>query len=114
MSEQNTLGEIAYKAFMRSDSGNTVLQSFESAAEAVAAASEKRYWQPIATAPRCCETVDVWNGERVPNAEYRPSIGKWCQLSFESEEARTWVPLDPQPTHWAPIPAAPEVANGKS
>lgn len=63
-------------------------------------------WQPIETAPRDGATIWAWNGEH-------------CQMEwYGSPEWSGWLHSDPllsdadpdpvQPTHWRPLPAAPE------
>jgi hypothetical protein len=73
-------------------------------------------WQPIETAPKDGTEIDVWgpHGRRC-NAWWEtalnapvgaaplPEGGGWVE---DSDMGVTWV-LDPQPTHWMPIPEGP-------
>lgn len=72
-------------------------------------------WQPIETAPKDGTAVDVWcNGCRYPDAEFRFEVewdedgGEqgWCHNLSDYETVRWWL-IDPQPTHWMPLPEPP-------
>lgn len=60
-------------------------------------------WQLIDTADT--DTLDdvlVWNGDKVTMAWFCDSEGAW------SDSTREWDSLlDPQPTHWMPLPDPP-------
>lgn len=69
-------------------------------------------WQPIGTAPKDGSRVDMWvknlltwdnRGERRVNLKWGPCIN-WLGQEYEG-----WgLSEDCQPTHWMPVPAAPE------
>lgn len=62
-------------------------------------------WRLIDTAPGELEDVLVWDGERVYlawRADYEPFRG-WHDAT-QPEHAGL---LDPQPTHWMPLPPGP-------
>lgn len=66
-------------------------------------------WQPIETAPITkAEAVLVWNGRRV-------RVAFFCGVEeYDNEQPYWWAagyheaPLSPQPTHWMPLPNAPD------
>lgn len=63
-------------------------------------------WLPIESAPRTTRSILVWCPER--QNQYMVS---WDDR-YEEGEWRTvggWTALTEQPTHWQPLPAAPEV-----
>jgi hypothetical protein len=66
-------------------------------------------WQPIETAPKDGTTVraGAMSGARpglVPYPlPYRFLDGRWTAVV-----GGEWRPIDPQPTHWMPLPAPPE------
>lgn len=83
------------------EEADAILSALSAAGYAV-----ERGWQPIETAPKDGRTVWVWNGEH-------------CQMEwYGSDEWSGWLHSDPllsdadpdpvQPTHWRPLPAAPQ------
>lgn len=82
-----------------------------------------RDWRPIETAPRDGTEVDVWNGNRIPNAKWtRPDGGSdefkaWChfdvdQCPYGNGVDRCWDMIYPEPTHWMPLPPPPGGSDG--
>lgn len=58
----------------------------------------ERRWLPIEAAPRVeLEDINVWNGVVV-------QCGMWWEGLWVSS---TQDVIDPQPTHWTPLPAPP-------
>lgn len=107
--KQKTLGEIARDKW-RDElalSEHTPTESWQAVADAVIAAHEARRWKQIESAPKDGE-VDVWGGfERVPNAKYNKQTESWFSDVFSYGDM-DWREMDPQPTHWTPIPAPPK------
>lgn len=61
-------------------------------------------WQPIETAPKTeypifHEGVIAWNGRSVAHVT-------WCGRWEYANDGDT-MPMEPQPTHWMPLPAPP-------
>jgi hypothetical protein len=82
-------------------------EAWQAVADAVVAAHEARRWQAIESAPKDKE-VDVWDGcERVPYAKYNTQTESWFSDVFSYGDM-DWREMDPQPTHWTPIPAPPQ------
>jgi hypothetical protein len=71
-------------------------------------------WQPIATAPRDGMPVLLYSPD---SREPQVAIGFWLEDEDPAESG--WYdywndsapPIDADPTHWMPIPAAPVVAE---
>ena len=63
---------------------------------------EAKGWQDIATAPKDESVwIILWNGaEVVPGSRYESG---WCDCFYD------W--MDPQPTRWQRLPAAPEAVG---
>lgn len=89
---------------------------------ALALASARRegapQWQPIETAPKADGTapVIVWNGEFVGEAHFyidedRPRGGDWYWVNISPGDY-TGSPINPQPTHWMPLPEPPSTSPG--
>jgi hypothetical protein len=70
-------------------------------------------WQPIETAPKDGTIVDLWgpkfNRDGIWNGECRYASCRWSN----GWQNAYWCPLDKksQPTHWMPLPAAPQRAG---
>lgn len=72
-------------------------------------------WLPIDNAPKD-EWIDLWNGYRnvcckwaIPDYD-EPSIQEhqWCERAPDQYNLdEYWFALDPQPSHWMPLPADP-------
>jgi hypothetical protein len=104
--EEKTLAEIAREAWW-GGTGPTIAHDWQAVADAVESAIEARRWQAIESAPKDKE-VDVWDGcERVPDAKYNTQTESWFSDVFSYGDM-DWREMDPQPTHWAPIPAPPQ------
>lgn len=61
-------------------------------------------WQPIETAPKW-EYVLVWDGEDVEMAQKNKT--SWWTVQ-DAEDIEFGEEMDPQPTHWMPIPEGPQ------
>jgi len=64
-------------------------------------------WQPIETAPKDGQTIDLWSGNgRYADCKWHPTRGfvHWWVDGFDTFE---WVRLDYPPTHWMPLPPPP-------
>jgi len=63
-------------------------------------------WQPIKTAPKDGRRFVVLKPQRYRSSDYKPDICYWekkmDRLIFDN-----WLE-GPQPTHWMPLPPAPE------
>lgn len=71
-------------------------------------------WQPIETAPfvtggtphfpkrRTAEML-VWDGSRVRISYWSPYAQGW----LDTDEGEIIIAMDPQPTHWMPLPTPP-------
>ena len=74
-------------------------------------------WQSIDTAPKDRTPILAWNGKFVSEALWEPDeddgghIG-WCYSTFYNLECygnyNNSYDKDSQPTHWMPLPNAPE------
>jgi hypothetical protein len=68
-------------------------------------------WEPIETAPKDGSDVLAghtlkWGMVAVPGCPMRWQEGKW-HAHFGGD---TYKPVEPQPTHWMPLPSPPESA----
>ena len=76
----------------------------------LAAAEQERdaaRWQPIETAPRDGTLIDLWAGERIANCAWNVPSKCWGERIGVGSGWKYWaVVLDP--THWMPLPAAPD------
>jgi hypothetical protein len=106
---EKTLGQVAYANWC-AEASNRLMnteEAWQAVADAVVAAHEARRWQAIESAPKDKE-VDVWDGcERVPDAKYNTQTESWFSDVFSYGDM-DWREMDPQPTHWTPIPAPPQ------
>ena len=73
-------------------------------------------WHDIASAPKDGTVVDVWaGGRRYTDAEFRfpREWGKdgetmcWCSDYSDYDDSDKWYEIEPQPSHWIPLPAPP-------
>jgi len=96
------------------------VQILEGRLAAVNRMLEERQWQPIETAPRD-GPVDVWNGKwrtadafwAIPtyDADDYP-VGCWCCEEWHGTYEHLYnAPIEPQPTHWMPLPEPPDVGS---
>lgn len=70
-------------------------------------------WQPIETAPKDGSSIDVWGKHgRYPDAFWGlPPYGQrcWCTEQWHTTYDEVYAQkIEPQPTHWMPIPGGPE------
>lgn len=73
----------------------------EARAEKAEAELAKHKWQPIETAPKIeLAEVVLWNGKTV-------CAGSWWEGSWSTLHDY----IDPQPTHWMPLPEPPKEAE---
>lgn len=85
-------------------------------------------WQPIETAPKDCEIIGVHYrdyGDGIRPSCYGPWTIRWngkkwasswdgCEvISYQSDFGTEFKEPDCEPTHWVPLPPAPETENGK-
>lgn len=70
-------------------------------------------WEPIETAPKNGNLIDVWvNGERVTDVLWKRSwrcLGWHCKTEDESGVCQ-WTSVEDEhgtPTHWMPLPEPP-------
>jgi hypothetical protein len=109
------LAQVAREKYEEIEGGGVVGIDylFQAVADAVVAAHEARRWQAIESAPKDGTPVGLWDGcERIVDGEWDKQAGAWFGdvMSYGEMYRRK---LDPQPTHWAPIPAPPqEVEHG--
>jgi len=72
-------------------------------------------WQPIETAPQDGAHILVLMEDAVIEAWWQPGIrarpGKWDCVSLPSHGCDCCAIDNKEPTHWMPLPAAPEVAQ---
>lgn len=75
-------------------------------------------WMPIETAPKDGTSIDVWNGERIPDVSWcRPDGGSidykdWCASVAEVHGYSVGWCMEniyPHPTHWMPKPSPPAI-----
>jgi len=77
-------------------------------------------WQPIETAPKDGVDIDGWDGfNRVTDIAWaRPDMGlrESCWTHVEYERGYGWVVerMNPQPTHWMPLPPPPGINPGSA
>lgn len=86
--------------------------TLESLRQQLAALKVENEWQPISTAPKDGTVVIVWWWNKV--------ITAWCAGAGLSRDGGDWwrshamevVSTDyPRPTHWMPLPKAPDGAS---
>ena len=69
-------------------------------------------WQPIETAPKDGTLFDVWAGSgngRIVDASFDPESGLYVEYVVHGGcHGGEYEPIDPQPTHWMPLPPAPK------
>lgn len=69
-------------------------------------------WQPIENAPKYCDPIDIWGKHgRTPDCThgkptYQDGIGWIYQSGYDSDGPV--FELVVKPTHWMPLPKAPE------
>ena len=76
-------------------------------ADTIAAFIAEHGWQPIETAPRDGAFVLVWNGYWISAAKYWEPYDGTYRRGWVSETTELLELIEPQPTHWMPLPAAP-------
>jgi hypothetical protein len=104
---ERALGQVAADAWYGVAGVTHSAADWKAVADAVVAEYEARRWRSIESAPKGQE-VDVWDGfERVPNAKYYTQTESWFSDVFSYGDM-DWREMDPQPTHWTPIPAPPK------
>ncbi len=64
---------------------------------------ERLEWRDIASAPRDDSLILLWNGVEVTGGARWE--GGWADWMHD------W--MDPQPSHWLPLPEAPEASDGR-
>lgn len=71
----------------------------------------KPKWQPIETAPKDGTRFDVWIDcrGRVTDVHYYKT--EFNELTIDSCDCLSWMPLDGVPSHWMPLPEPPEAAD---
>lgn len=73
-------------------------------------------WQPIETAPKNGEYVDLWAGYlgRVTDCRFNKDRQRWERWArwehwwIDEFESLAWVRIDATPSHWMPPPKPPE------
>lgn len=69
-------------------------------------------WRPIETAPRDGTRVDLWQqGHRFTDAFWDEGEEWWCIDSRYSDGEPCPLAVSPEPTHWMPLPAPPNVGE---
>jgi hypothetical protein len=71
--------------------------------------SETAGWQPIETAPSGHFAVLLLFERGIVLSCFRDVCGSWMA---QSERSPHWRRLRGKPSHWMPLPAAPEAARG--
>ena len=107
MSEEKTLGEIAYETWCYDISHD----AWQAVADAVVAAHEARRWNGISTAPKDGTIIDLW--VYWPNRDIAPQR---ITDGFWNEVLQVWSSLRAYDTgfvttHWTPLPAPPKEAD---
>ena len=79
-----------------------------------ALASRAGGWLPIESAPKDGAEVDIWCPD--DDGGYRVADAYWCQINNKWHvTGDSWMTWANQPTHWRPLPAAPEpLAEGSA
>lgn len=79
-------------------------------------------WQPLDTAPKDGTPIDMWSRRgRITNARWLTPVchveeyKAWCAEEYEECGSYgltqlVYVEIDPEPTHWMPVPADPSIA----
>jgi len=69
-------------------------------------------WQSIATVPKDGTKVDLWyEGRRLTNMSWGVTSPMFPSGYWERENDQWWDAEYTNPTHWMPIPDAPEVEH---
>ena len=74
-------------------------------------------WQPIETAPKDGTRIDLWTKTWIAASDSfmwkRITDCRWSKGDALTNTPARWSGCDPNrvPTHWMPIPAAPEIGE---
>ena len=99
------------------DKRTEVQSSAEARPETLSAPAATQDWQPIDTAPREARGIvaSLYPREDVGwmvGEAFRDSIGVWWWAqTLPNDEGFPHAAIDPQPTHWMPLPSPPRTTD---
>lgn len=92
-----------------------IVESLRRENEELKAKLDKAKWQPIESAPRDGRKIDIWvdypyGGERYENAHFAKDENAFCWDIHETGKRVVFTATPP--SHWMPLPAAPQQSTG--